>query len=209
MAEPGAVVTSKATVIGNVYDKYGTRNPVARLLMRGFLDAVSALYLGVRPKTVLEVGCGEGLLAHHLMSLPHQPDRFDACDLSLEKLAGDLHPEIHFRAADIYQLPFETGEFDWVVCCEVLEHLDSPNQALHELTRVAACGLLVSTPREPIWRALNLLRGKYVREWGNTPGHIQHFSQSQLLELLASQVRIRQVRSPLPWTVVLGDCSRS
>lgn len=207
MAKPGAVVTSPSTVIGNVYDKYGTRNPVARLLMRGFLDAVSELYLGVRPRTVLEVGCGEGRLAHHLMSLRHQPVRFEACDLSLAKLASNLHPEIRFSTADIYHLPFETGEFDWVVCCEVLEHLDSPNQALQELTRVAANGLLVSTPREPIWRMLNLLRGKYLGEWGNTPGHVQHFSQGQLLELLASQVQIRQVRSPLPWTVVLGDCS--
>jgi len=174
--------------------------------MQSFLRAVSDLYLLVRPKAVLEVGCGEGQLAQHLVSLGHRPERFEACDLSLEKLATGLDPRIHFRSADVYQLPFDTGEFDLVVCCEVLEHLEAPERALSELTRVASGHLLASTPREPMWRALNLVRGKYWGDLGNTPGHVQHFSQGQLIELLARHVGIVQVRSPMPWTVVLGSC---
>lgn len=191
-------------IVGNVYDKYGTRNPIARKLMDGFLGAVSELYSKVRPARVLEVGCGEGRLADHLMSLRHSPEQFEACDLSLDKLAPGLDSRIRFRAADIYQLPYESHQFDLVVCCEVLEHLEEPARGLAEIARVASHSVLVSTPREPLWRALNLVRGRYVFALGNTPGHVQHFSRSQLLRLLEKQVQPVEVRTPLPWTVVLA-----
>ena len=193
-----------ATIVGNVYDKYGTRNPVARWLMNGFLTAVSELYSLPRPRSVLEVGCGEGKLADHLMGLSHQPEQFEACDISLDKLAPGLNERIHFSAANIYQLPFDGGQFDLVVCCEVMEHLDDPARALAEIARVSSGWLLVSTPREPLWRLLNLARGQYWSDLGNTPGHVQHFSQAQLLRLLATQMWVTEVRSPLPWTIALG-----
>ena len=191
-------------IVGNVYDKYGTRNPIARKLMDGFLGSVSELYMKARASRILEVGCGEGRLADHLMSLSHSPEQFEACDLSLDKLAPELDPRIRFRAADIYQLPYERQQFDLVVCCEVLEHLDDPARGLAEIARVSSQWLLVSTPREPLWRVLNLVRGRYVSDLGNTPGHVQHFSRSSLLRLLEKQVQPVDVRTPLPWTVVLA-----
>lgn len=192
------------TIVGNVYDKYGTRNPIARRLMKGFLAAVSDLYLSVRPERVLEVGCGEGRLAQHLISLDHSPSRFEACDLSLDKLAPGLDPRIRFSTASIYDLPYENAQFDLVVCCEVMEHLDAPARGLSEIVRVSSGWLLVSTPREPVWRALNLVRGRYLTALGNTPGHVQHFSRSGLLRLLARELDPSAVRTPVPWTVVLG-----
>jgi ubiquinone/menaquinone biosynthesis C-methylase UbiE len=192
-------------VVGNVYDKYGTKNPIARWLMRGFLDAVSELYLAVRPERVLEVGCGEGHLAQHLISLSHQPKVFQACDFSLKHLAPHLDSRLIFSEADIYKLPFGDRSFDLVVCCEVLEHLEFPNLGLAEICRVSEGALLISTPREPLWRLLNLLRGKYWQRLGNTPGHVQHFSQSGLLRWLGSTVEVGEIRTPLPWTVIIGQ----
>jgi len=58
-------------------------------------------------------------------------------------------------------------------------------------------------PREPIWRILNMARGKYWRALGNTPGHLQHWSRSGILGLLAEHFEIVEVRTPLPWTMVL------
>lgn len=192
------------TIVGNVYDKYATSNPIARWLMQGFLAAVSQLYLSVRPNRVLEVGCGEGHLSQHLMNLAHTPQLFQACDLSLSQLASGLDERLTFCEADIYKLPFEDASFDLVICCEVLEHLEFPDRGLSEICRVSRGAILVSTPREPLWRCLNLLRGKYWGEWGNTPGHVQHFSRSGLERLLATALEIREIRSPLPWTVIVG-----
>lgn len=204
MAAANAMSTPGAnTIVGNVYDKYASRNPVARWLMRGFLDAVSDLYLRQRPRRVLEVGCGEGHLAQYLVSRSHVPEVFHACDLSLAHLADGLDSRLAFSEASIYELPFDRQSFDLVICCEVLEHLEFPERGLAEICRVTSDAVIVSTPREPLWRLLNLLRGKYVAALGNTPGHVQHFSQRRLVVLLEETLELLELRAPLPWTVAL------
>ncbi len=174
--------------------------------MTGFLRDVTALYNQISPVSVLEVGCGEGKLIRHLVNNARQaPDRVIASDLSLNKIESVLDSRITFQEASIYELPFEDNEFDLVVCCEVLEHLEEPSRGLSEVARVAGKGVLVSTPREPLWRVLNLCRGKYIRRLGNTPGHIQNFSQSELVALAGSQLRQLAIRAPVPWTIIMGQ----
>ncbi len=63
--------------------------------------------------------------------------------------------------------------------------------------------LLVSVPREPAWRALNLVRGAYPRALGNTPGHVNHWSKRGFLDLVSDYGRLVAVSSPLPWTMAL------
>ncbi len=192
-------------VVGNHYDKYATKNPIARWLVGGFLDAVGELYAASRPRTVLEVGCGEGRLAQHLLSAGPRPERFVITDVDTSQVAADLDPLFEVQTASIYELPFSDDAFDLVVCCEVLEHVARPEQGLAELARVAGRHVLVSTPREPLWRALNVARGRYLTRLGNTPGHIQHFSKRALTRLVSSRLQVLMQRSPLPWTVLLGE----
>jgi hypothetical protein len=85
----------------------------------------------------------------------------------------------------------------------VLEHVPDPDQTLSEMARVAARWLLVSVPREPLWRMLNLARGAYLRSLGNRPGHVQHWTQVGFKSLLTGHGTIEEVRAPLPWTVLL------
>jgi ubiquinone/menaquinone biosynthesis C-methylase UbiE len=196
---------SSGGVVGNVYDKYGTRNPIARMLMRRFLEAVTELYDHAGPSTVLEVGCGEGLLAQHFVTHGARPERFEATDVDTSRIASDLDPIISVRQASIYELPYDDAEFDLVVCCEVLEHVERPADAFAELARVAAKRVLVSTPWEPLWRILNVMRGRYLRELGNTPGHIQHFTRAELERLASTSLRVLARRRPIPWTILLGE----
>ncbi|MCH9685641.1 MAG: class I SAM-dependent methyltransferase [Deltaproteobacteria bacterium] len=191
-------------VVGNVYDKYSTANPIARHLMRGFLGAVTELYRMTEPRSVLEVGCGEGELAAHLWQQGPRPDRFEICDVDLDQLAPDVPAAIERREASIYALPWPDDAFDLVLCCEVLEHLQDPARGLAELARVARRHVLISTPWEPVWRALNLARGHYIHDLGNTPGHVQHFSRASLTRLARTQLRLLAQRTPLPWTMLLG-----
>jgi 2-polyprenyl-3-methyl-5-hydroxy-6-metoxy-1,4-benzoquinol methylase len=196
---------SQENVVGNFYDKYATKNRISRALVGGFLSSVTTLYRSAGAKSVLEVGCGEGKLADHLVRSAPRPERFLATDLSLERQAPDIDPMIEFAEASVYDLPFETGSFDLVLCCEVLEHLERPREALDEVARVARNFVLISTPWEPVWRAMNMVRGKYLRDLGNTPGHIQHFGRGDLLELASTRLEVVSVRRPLPWTVILGE----
>ena len=193
-------------IVGNHEDKYHATNPIARALMRGFLRAVTDLYKRTGARSVLEVGCGEGLLATHLINAA-RPERFEACDVALRPAAG-IDPGIVLREASIYDLPYAAASFDLVVCCEVLEHLHDPVAGLAEVARVSARHVLLSTPWEPVWRMLNLARGRYLRDLGNTPGHVQHFSRRGLVALAGARLHVREIRRPLPWTVISGEVRR-
>jgi SAM-dependent methyltransferase len=214
----------RGVVVGNVYDKYATRNPIARLMMRGFLAAIDGLGDRLPAREVLEVGCGEGHLLAHLRR--RQPERrMLGVELSPRLLAAHRreHPDLALAAASIEALPFADRSFDLVVACEVLEHLDQPAAGLRELVRVARRHLLLSVPDEPLWRMLNCARGRYLRHLGNTPGHVQHYGRRGFIAFVEREgrvvpacsrsdalsgerrARVVAVRSPLPWTVVLAE----
>jgi hypothetical protein len=78
-----------------------------------------------------------------------------------------------------------------------------PEATVAEMARVARSHLLVSVPREPLWRALNVARGAYVRELGNTPGHVNHWSKRAFVSLLSRHGDVEHARSPFPWTMLL------
>jgi 2-polyprenyl-3-methyl-5-hydroxy-6-metoxy-1,4-benzoquinol methylase len=60
----GVTVSDDGIVTGNTYDKYGSTNPVVRRLMGGFQRTLDELFDRAEPTSLLDVGCGEGLLVH-------------------------------------------------------------------------------------------------------------------------------------------------
>jgi 2-polyprenyl-3-methyl-5-hydroxy-6-metoxy-1,4-benzoquinol methylase len=100
-------------------------------------------------------------------------------------------------------LPFAENEFDLATAIEVLEHVPDPEHTLAEMTRCAERHLLVSVPREPLWRMLNMARGAYLPQLGNTPGHINRWSRRSFCGLLSKYGTVAEVRSPFPWTMLL------
>jgi SAM-dependent methyltransferase len=191
---------------GNYYDKYNTRNPIARAMMQGFLSAFGELAARVPRGTALEIGCGEGELS---MRLARAGWQVRGCDIAEEAVAEARRRAeaaglaIPFEARDIREARGAYAPCDLVVCCEVLEHLEDPAGALDVLCSFSRDYLLVSVPREPLWRVLNMARGRYLGDLGNTPGHVQHWSRSAFLALLRSRLDVVAVRSPLPWTMAL------
>jgi 2-polyprenyl-3-methyl-5-hydroxy-6-metoxy-1,4-benzoquinol methylase len=204
-AEQAPVVSSVPT--GNTYDKYGSTNPVVRRLMAGFEGTLDELFERAAPASVLDVGCGEGVLTDRWAKRlgDRQVVGLDLPDPKLEAHWGVRErPNLQFVAGRGEELPFADSEFDLVAAIETLEHVPDPERTLAEMARVAARHLLVSVPREPLWRGLNLLRGAYVRELGNTPGHLNHWSKRGFAELVARHGEVLEVRSPFPWTMVLA-----
>lgn len=190
---------------GNYYDKYRTRNPVARWLMQGFLSSFDRLAGRLPPGPALEVGCGEGELSMRLAARGHH---VRGCDVSPgvvdeARARADLAGlRIAFWQCDMHDLS-EQDAAPLVVCCEVLEHLHDPHAGLDKLASLARPWLLVSVPREPLWRAMNMARGKYLGEWGNTPGHLNHWGRQGFLDLLGRRFEVVETASPVPWTMAL------
>jgi len=203
----GVTVSDAGIVTGNTYDKYGSRNPLVRRLMEGFQGALEELLDLALPASLLDVGCGEGILVQRLAQRLGPTRRVVGADLEEHSIqAGwsqNRAPNLSYRVMAGDGLPFADGEFDMVSAIEVLEHVPAPERTLAEMTRCAQHHLLVSVPREPLWRALNMARGAYWSQLGNTPGHLNHWSGRSFRRLLAGHGEVIETRSPFPWTMAL------
>jgi ubiquinone/menaquinone biosynthesis C-methylase UbiE len=202
----GVTVDREGTVTGNTYDKYGSTNPVVKRLMARFEGTLEALFTEAAPRTVLDVGCGEGVLTHQWAQKPavERIVGIDLDDPALHEAWKERQaPNLEYRVMKAENLPFADGEFDMASAIEVLEHVPDPEHTLSEMARVAGRSLLVSVPREPLWRGLNMARGAYLKELGNTPGHLNHWSRRGFVELLGRYGEVVETRSPFPWTMLL------
>ncbi len=197
-------VVEDGVIAGNIYPKYTTRNPIARLLLRGFFNKLENLVSYVDPPKIHEVGCGEGYLISRFANDKRTLTGSDFSSQVIELARHSPHSgQITFKVASIYELNRVDDSASLVLCCEVLEHLEFTEKAVDVFAELADPYLIASVPREPLWRVLNMLRGNYLRDFGNTPGHLNHWSKDNFLYLLKKRFEILRVETPLPWTMVL------
>jgi SAM-dependent methyltransferase len=207
-SEAGGAATATLDPVptGNTYDKYGSDNPVVKKLMAGFHAALDELWDVAQPRSVLDVGCGEGVLTSEWAERL-EDRRIVGIDLDDPKLRAEWEkrrrPNLEYRAEEATRLSFADDEFDMATAIEVLEHVPQPEQTLAEMARVAERHLLVSVPREPIWRMVNMARGAYWKSLGNTPGHVNHWTKVGFKSLLTQFGAVEEIRSPFPWTMLL------
>lgn len=199
-------------IAGNVYDKYGSNNPIVRWLMKRFVESVSRMVDQAAPQTIHEVGCGEGywvLTWTRLGIKAHGSDFSEkVIELARENAKNQGIFNSLFTTRSIYDIEPGRDSADLIVCCEVLEHLENPEAALSALKNAATQYVILSVPREPLWCLLNLARGKYFSSLGNTPGHIQHWSKSKFIDLVSRYFSIISISNPIPWTILLCDVRR-
>ena len=198
--------SADGVVLGNTHDKYGSRNPITRILMAGFARNVDDLLMSTHPEAVLDVGCCEGGVAQR-WARAIAPARIVGIDLDDPMIAAEWaqrrEPNLEYVAHRAESLPFADDEFDVATAIEVLEHVPDPEATLAEMARCAQRHVLVSVPHEPLWRARNIARGAYWRDLGNTPGHVNHFSKRAIVTLCSKYGEVIETRSPFPWTMVL------
>lgn len=185
--------------------KYENSGAIGRILVERFFSAAAGL---IKPhlngsERILEAGCGAGYSTARIARWS-KSSALIASDLSYSLLLRACHqnPGVKFVQESVYHLAHGDQSFDYVIMLEVLEHLDHPRVALKELQRVAKHGVLLSTPREPLWRLLNFARGKYFRDLGNTPGHVQHWSTRGLTREVSPYFRVEAIATPVPWTML-------
>ena len=189
--------------------KYTSNNRLVQFLNRVYLRNITSLVHRAQPKRLLDVGCGEGVVLRHLDRHLHgvMVVGLDVDGTGLR--VAQSQNSVSLVQGSVYDLPFATGSFDLVLCCEVLEHVEHPEAALAELARVSGHRVLLSVPNEPIWRMSNMARGKYLRHFGNTTGHIQHWTRWAFLRLVRRHLEIVHVHTWLPfWSMLLARVSR-
>ena len=101
----------------------------------------------------LDAGCGRGLYTRILIKRAQKVAALDYSEESVNTLKRRLghlpHLSLHVGSAD--NLPFEAEQFDLVLHCEVLEHIENDRKVLSELIRVLQRGgrLIISVPVPP------------------------------------------------------------
>lgn len=198
------VPVSERSPAGNVVDKYGSGNPVIRWMTDRFLAELDGLVRDASPDSLLDVGCGEGIVTERMAQYVG-----DGGVTGIDREAGNLQPHwnqrssISFQVGDACALDFADDSFGMVSMIEMLQLIPDHRAALAESARVGRDWLLVTTPVEPLWRAMNVARGAYVRDRGNTPGHVHHFSFKAIQQELAEHGDVVAARRVLPWAQVL------
>ena len=183
--------------------KYMSSNPLKKFFINRFLYNVVDSVSGYESKKVIDIGCGEGFIIKSL-SLNFNY-HFNACDVNIDaaKSAKKLNPDITVFVADINSLPMRDREYDLVICCEVLEHLQKPQRALEEIKRISTGLILLSVPYEPYFSLMNFLTGKNLRRFGNDLDHFQKWSKKEFAEVLMKDFEIITLKVSLPWLIVL------
>lgn len=192
--------------IKSKHAKYLTGNPISKYLVGNFFNRVNVVIRGMEFNSIVDIGCGEGLLLSTLKDFIKKKKCF-AIDLD-ETEVKDATVNLPFcsvRVGSAEEIPLDDNSFDFVTCTEVLEHCNNPYKALSEIHRVSKKFVLLSVPREPIWRILNLIRFSYIKDFGNTPGHLNHWSSRSFEKFVSSKFKIIKVSHSLPWTIILAE----
>ncbi len=185
-------------------------NPILKRLNNGFMNSLVSLAQIAGSEKIFEIGCGEGQLLGILYDQGYDVRGCDYDPESVEMTNENFKTQKNLdNVATVENLYDIDGNDErikgrMVICCEVLEHVPDPEKGVQIITSSTNDYFIISVPHEPIWCFLNFIRGKYWKSFGNTPGHINHWTKSGIVKLVSKYADVVTVRTPLPWTMVLG-----
>ena len=185
--------------------KYHDSSFIVQYANSRFFQTIEMFVGSISPNKILDIGCGEGKILEQLRAFHPVPSTGIDLDPARICLAKSQTEDIPFALGNAQELPYEDNSFDFVMILEVLEHVGDPDIVLREARRVTSKFLLTSVPNEPWWRIGNLARLKYIRDLGNTPEHINHWSVRGFKTLISKYFHIGKVVTPVLWTFVLAE----
>ncbi len=190
-------------------DNYTTSNPIIKKLQKRFFDNIFSIIEKnkINPQAILELGAGEGFSTEKLIRFWEAKKFFVSSDLHFElvKKNADKSSCDKMVVFDINRPPIVYKKMDFVIALEVLEHIPNPDNALKEVAKLTKVFALISVPFEPWWRIGNMLRGAYIKDFGNTPDHVNHWSIGSFKNFLSKQFKNVEIKISFPW--LIGICS--
>src|SRR5260221_7146467 len=173
------------------FEKHTHPNPIQKFLIFLFYKVLFYKLKELHPKTVLDVGCGEGFTLARLKKekIGEKLEGIEYLDEAI-KLGKINNPGIEIKKGTIYELPYKDNSFDLVICTEVLEHLVDPIKALEEMVRVSKHYCLLSVPDEPFFMLAQLIRGKNWSRLGNDIEHINHWTFWGFRQLVGKYMKV-------------------
>ncbi len=185
------------------FENYYKKNKTFLTYTDHRIQKILSLVKDYSPKSVLDVGCGNGYLLKEIRKT-NKSSRLVGIDVYKTKIKG-----VEIKTGDITKrLNFEPNSFDCIVLGEVIEHVPDPDFLLAEIRRVLAKGgiLIVSTPNLVSWANRILVPlgiqpfftetssqvklGRYFKILGQNElaqGHLKIFTHRSLQEILEKE----------------------
>jgi len=108
-------------------------------------------------KTLLDIGCQDISVYNSLKN-------------SYSITLADFFPSNKLiKKEDVQNLSFKNKSFDIVLCQEVLEHVENPVKAIHELKRITKKQLIISVPNEPFFTLFRFMVWEKEHLWAIAP----------------------------------------
>tara|TARA_B100000900_G_scaffold156707_1_gene133225 strand:- start:3191 stop:3916 length:726 start_codon:yes stop_codon:yes gene_type:complete len=149
-------------------------NPTARHLQQEILKICKTFK---KIETCLDIGCGSGInISHLIKNFPEwnytgvdlSNEIFDLCDPSLKDKKN-----VVFKPLDIASNSVKKS-YDFVLCNQVLEHIEDDTSAMHNIYKCTKKYLLITVP------AGNFNKTSVIN------GHVRHYSKQKLEELVVN-----------------------
>lgn len=186
--------------------KHESKNPVQRLLISGFHDALGDALRTLAPRSLLDVGCGEGYVLQALQrrGLDCELNGIDRSEEAIRAAQGRVS-QGKLRVEDALSLVNRGERYDVVMMLEVLEHIADPARMLPILYALSRRHVVLSVPWEPFFRGLNLARGKHIRALGNDPEHVNHWGRHGFMRFVSQHFVVREAPWVFPWTLLICE----
>jgi len=139
------------------------------------------------PKTIIELGCGVGLILREIYTYFNENNYGVGMDISRRAIvkAKDLNPTLNFIIADATKVPFKDLSFDLCLLVDIIEHIPDPQEILEEATRISRCVLLKVPLEYNYWRRFLNMTGIFTWEDSrNTVGHLHWWNYGDVKKLL-------------------------
>jgi len=189
--------------------KYLKKNFLRQYLIVNFLNQVLGLVRASGAKSILDIGCGEGLVDYFLLkALPGLKIVGGDQDEQALEVARVLNPGAHYQEMDGRATGLADASFDLVMANEVIEHLADYPKVIQEAARVSRKYFLVSVPEWPFYQATNFLIGANWRTLGEHPDHVVSFTHPKLKAEFEGWFSGPQIwKRAYPWLIVLAEKS--
>jgi SAM-dependent methyltransferase len=150
----------------------------------------------LRPRPLVEIGCGDGALLAALRGLAPVFDGFELSPPAAELARRALPDARRIEPFDGLEVPAEDGGYDLAILSHVLEHVPVPGPLLAEAARVAH-EVIVEVPLEDNRSA----RRPAKREEAARIGHVHFFDRAAVRGLIseAGLEREAELTDPLPY----------
>jgi len=182
--------------------KHTSSNPIKKVLLKNFHELVLDQIELISPKSILDVGCGEGYVLEMVADIWPEIKLFgvDPSAQAIEQAKKKV-PSADFKVKSIFDINPKEYQADLIISLEVFEHIPNYIEAMTHFRKLVKKQAIVSVPNEPTFSFLSLITGSHIKRWGRHPEHVNFWNELAFEKFLQSEFAKVSIRKSLPWLI--------